>query len=397
MPLPETTRLELEAMDAALAGDAVDPGYAELAELALMLADSRPVPPPETASALDRRFAALSRQPARAAVRRAWFLRPAPAAGLALALVLAVLVIVLPHGGSSSSSSSNGATDLGLNGAASSSGGSSAANSSSSSASGAAGASSGSASSIASSPVPAHATATVPTPRSNGRRIVQTARLSLGTPAGRLAAVAQELFDAVGAEQGIVKHSAVSTGAGAYASFTLSIPTPNLSATLARLTRLRYATVTSSTASTSDVNSQYLDDQRRLVDAKALRTSLLTQLQAATTTTAVDSLKTQIHDTEATIAADEATVNRLQGRISYSSVAVEISGGSAVVAPPPPADGGFTVHRALDDALDVLRVAAGVLLIVLAVLIPVGLLGALAAWLRLGWRRRRRERALDAA
>jgi hypothetical protein len=223
---------------------------------------------------------------------------------------------------------------------------------------------------------------------------VQTSQLSLTAPAPRLGAVSQELFDVVGTEQGIVKHSSVSTGTGGYASFTLSIPTQNLPATLARLAQLRYATVLSSTASTTDVNSQYLDDQRKLADAKALHASLLTQLQASTTTTATDSLETQIRDVESTIGRDEAALNGLQGRISYSGVDVQING-TVAVAGASSNNGGFTLHRAAHDALDVLRVAAGVALIVLAVLIPLGVAAGLIAWLSFAARRRRRERALD--
>ena len=58
--------------------------------------------------------------------------------------------------------------------------------------------------------------------------------------------------------------------------------------------------------------------------------------------------------------------------------------------------GGFTIHRALHDAGRVLVVSAGVALITLAVLVPVGLLGALLMWLWVWLRQRRREHALDA-
>lgn len=47
------------------------------------------------------------------------------------------------------------------------------------------------------------------------------------------------------------------------------------------------------------------------------------------------------------------------------------------------------------DAGRVLVVVAGAALIALAVLVPVGLVGALVAWVGLAVRRRRREQALD--
>ena len=59
--------------------------------------------------------------------------------------------------------------------------------------------------------------------------------------------------------------------------------------------------------------------------------------------------------------------------------------------------GGFTIGKAAHDAGRVLTVAAGVALIALAVLVPLGLIAALAWWIAAALRRRRREQALDAA
>ncbi len=400
MPLSESTRLDLEAIDAALAGEPVDPQYADLAELALLLADVRPELSPGGAATLERRLAALRPAPRpRGEARRPWFLRPALGAGLALAAIIAVLVVVLPQGGGGSSNgplqpdsahvSSSAAATSAASAPAHSASGASAAGSSAS-----AGSTAGSGSKAASGSS-ASSGASIPTPRSNGRRVVQSSQLSLTAPARRIGTVAQELFDVVGTERGIVKHSQVSSGSGAYASFTLSIPTANLAATLSRLAQLHDAQVASSSASSSDVNSQYLDDRRRLADAKTLRQSLLTQLQAASTATAIDSLKQQISHAEAAIARDEAAINRLQGQISFSAVSVTISAANSAAPAPAQARSGFTLRRAVHDALDVLKVSAGAALIVLAVLIPLAGLVALLAAVRSGWRRHERERALD--
>jgi uncharacterized membrane protein (Fun14 family) len=56
---------------------------------------------------------------------------------------------------------------------------------------------------------------------------------------------------------------------------------------------------------------------------------------------------------------------------------------------------GFTIGKAAHDAGRVLVVVAGVALIVLAVMVPVGLVAALLAWVGFAVRRRRREQALD--
>ncbi len=68
MTSPET--LELEAVDAALAGRYVAPEFAELADLALLLRDEAPQPAPAWATHLDRRVEAGF--PARPKPRREW-------------------------------------------------------------------------------------------------------------------------------------------------------------------------------------------------------------------------------------------------------------------------------------------------------------------------------------
>jgi hypothetical protein len=165
---------------------------------------------------------------------------------------------------------------------------------------------------------------------------------------------------------------------------------------MTRLSALRYATVASRTDQTTDVNNSYLNDQGRLADARALRTSLLKQLAAAVTQAEIDSLTARIHDAEASIASDESTINHLQGRINFSSLTVQINPGPVIVPRPRPVDsGGFTIGKAAHDAVRVLTVAAGVGLIALAALIPFGLVAAFIAWVSYRVRRRRREHALD--
>ena len=89
MTSPET--LELEAVDAALAGRYVAPEHAELAELALLLRDDRPEPSPAWATHLDRRVEAGF--PARPKQRKTWiWLRnAAPALAPRASCVLAVV------------------------------------------------------------------------------------------------------------------------------------------------------------------------------------------------------------------------------------------------------------------------------------------------------------------
>src|SRR5207244_7070743 len=126
-----------------------------------------------------------------------------------------------------------------------------------------------------------------------------------------------------------------------------------------------------------DVNNHDVQSKRRLADAQALRTSLLKQLANAVTTEQVDSLKAQIRDAERSISSDESALAKLNHRIAYSSISLTIYAGAQPVAVPSHHSSGFTLRRAAHDVGRVLVVAAGVMLIALAVLLPVAALVAL--------------------
>jgi hypothetical protein len=437
-PFDPEIAAQLDAIDATLAGDPVDPQYAELAELALLLRAERPSVSTEFAGSLDRRVATRFAPPAapapgdassepgglRQMLRGGWM---TPLAGLAagcVAVVVAVVVLASVGGGSGggvhgstsvspfkSPRPTSSGSQTSAASSASSSGSSGSSGSSSGAASSGAGSSAGAQRSIssqaASPPAPANgaaasgsvtATASAPAPAPNGRKIVQSAQLALGAAPAHIDDVAQEVFDVAGREHAVVNNSNVTAGAGGYAQFQLSVPSSSLQDTMTALSQMRYATVTSRTDSTQDVNGQYLSDNRKLGDDRALRASLLKQLANATTQAQIDSLKARIHDSEAAIGRDESTLRNLNHKIDFSQVTVTING--ATVAPGHSgghSGSGFTLGKAAHDAGRVLTVAAGVALITLAVLTPLALVGALLWWIASSVRRRRREQALDMA
>lgn len=187
----------------------------------------------------------------------------------------------------------------------------------------------------------------------------------------------------------------VSAGPGGYAQFQLSIPSGSLGATMAALSNLRYAQVASRTDVTEDVNNTYVRETRRLADDRALRSSLLRQLASAATTQQIKSLNARIHDADAAIARDEASLRSLNNKVNFSQISVEVNASAPALAHH--RSGGFTLGKAAHDAGRVLMVGAGVALIGLAVLVPLALVGALGLWIRSALRRRRREQALDMA
>lgn len=394
-PLDPEVAASLEAIDATLAGDPVDPAHAELAELALLLAAERPQPAPAFAQALDDRVAQRfpAGQPSAGKRRRAgrWWLWT-PAAGLAAVLLVAVVIVL---GGSSTpvrtmagSSASSAAAGVPRRTSSAPHGASSAA------------ASAAKTAAAAASQAPLgldSAAGTPPQPPANGRKTIQGAQLWLTTSPSRIEDVAQQVFVVVGQVHGIVNRSMVSAthGPGGYAQFQLRIPSNSMPQAMAALSSLRYARVATRTDTTQDVNDQYQGDVRRLADDRALRASLLKQLADAVTQGQIDSLRARIHDAETAMSNDQAALRSLNSQVDYSQVAVTINGGTVPMAVPSVGGGGFTFHRALHDAGRVLTVAAGVAVICLAALVPFALLGGLAWWIGAALRRRRREQALD--
>jgi Domain of unknown function (DUF4349) len=408
-PIDPEIAATLDAIDATLAGEPVDGRHAEIAEIALLLASDRPEVPPAFAQSMDtkveRRFAPLGAPEKRR--KRNWS-RAWQAVGAVAATGVAVVAAVAFVGGSGGSSdvSSSSASES-VTSAASSAASSPPASSvpapaqrtaKSLSSAGAPGSSSGSVASGTASTPSESAAPTAPQalqPPTTGRKVVQGAQLNLTAAPSRIDDVAQEIYNLIGQVNGIVQNSSVTQGGPAgNASFQLSVPSGQLAQTMSQLSTLNYAQVVSRTDSSQDITDQYGAATRALADARALRTSLLKQLANAVTTAQVDSLTAQIHDAEASISSDQATVNGLNHQVNYSEVYVSVQAGSAP-APVSHKSGGFTLSRAAHDAGRVLTVAAGVALIALAALTPVALAVALAWWVGAALKRRRREQALD--
>jgi hypothetical protein len=388
-PDPEVTR-GLEAIDAALAGQPVEPRDSELAQLALVLVADRPRVDPVAASALDEVLA--RRRGARpAAVRRRlrWWMW-SPAAALVTGLVVAVVIVT--QGGGSAPVRLTTAPSTATTPAASA--GSAAAPQTATTPQPAA-AAPPSASAQPSAPASSGPSSGLLQPPANGRKITQSAQLALTVDPSRVDAVAQEVYDVIGQAGGVVNSSRVTAGGstGGYAQFQLSVPSAALPQTMAGLSSLRYAQVASRTDNTQDVNDEYQRDVRQLADARALRSSLLGQLAHATTQSQIDSLTARIHDAEASISSDEATLARLNHQVNSSQIALTINTGSV----PSAGGGGFTLGKATHAAGRVLTVAAGVILIAAAGLVPLVLLSLLVWWAGATVRRRRREQMLDLA
>jgi hypothetical protein len=374
-PIDPDVAASLDAIDAALAGEPVDPEHAEVAELALLVSAERPQMGATAAQSLDERVRTRFGAGAGAGRRRrAWPMMLGSMAATAAAIAVVALVLPSSNGPAPRTASTPATADKTppSGGAAS------------------AAASSGSVSSAraALSPAPLVAPGTA-------RQVVQSAQLQLATAPDRVDDVAQEAFDVIGSVHGYVSNSTVTQtgGSDGYANLQLTVPASSLGQTMTELSRLAHARVTSRTDGIQDVTDQYGAARRRLGDARAHRTALLKQLANAQTTEQINSLNAQIRDADAAISAAQSALASLARRIDNVQIGLAINAAAVPVAH----SSGFTIGKAAHDAKWVLVVAAGVALIVLAVLVPVGLLAALLWWAGGVTRRRRREQALDAA
>lgn len=361
MTAPEAA--ELEAVDAALAGRAVHPDHAALAELALLLRDERPEPAPAWAAQLDRRVQAGF--PARPRKRRdwTWFRNVAPAIALLLVIVPVGLIAAIGPTGSDDEGATGGGA---MSGAAEDSGGAGIA---------------------PSQPLAPHGGD--PRSDSRARRAVErSADLTLAAPRRSLDRVASRIPGVAADLGGFVASSSVSSQGGG--DFRLRVPTGELDTAIQRLSRL--GRVRNVSRSSLDITSTVVSARARLTDARTERESLLRQLAAADTVNETESIRARLRIVSQEIAAARSSLRSVRNRANFADLSITL-----VPASGDTDEGAWTPGDAFDDALRVLEVVAGIAVLALAIVLPL-----LAVWL-LAWlarravARHRRERSLDLA
>ena len=187
---------------------------------------------------------------------------------------------------------------------------------------------------------------------------------------------------------GFVLSSSVSSGKkdASGGDFDLRIPATALRPALRDLAAL--GALHSQTQSGRDVTRPYVTVASRLEAARAERTGLLRRLAAADTDEEAEAIRAQLDSVDRRIARLHSQLRNLRLSTDYASVLVTLAADDGS------GSGGGSFDDSVDDAGDLLVGAAGIAVRVLAVALPLGLLGA-GAWL--AWivvRRRRRESAL---
>ena len=389
-PLPQDVARELAALDAALAGDPVDPDLAELGALAVQVRDARPRPDAGAVARLDERAAAgfAPRRAAAASRSRRRLAAPLVAASLALAAITGIAVL-----NSSGGDDAPGIVATAPQPEPATTGDVAAKERSQQSADGSSATSTAAPQSLAPG---AAASPAAPSGGAPARSVERGASLHLAALPGGLDDVASGVVRTTDALGGYVVSSSVEArGSGGSATFDLRVPAPRLQTALARLSDL--ARVRSRTQSSLDVTGSVVAVRNRLDALKAERRGVLRQLAAATTPADTARARARIRVLDVRIARAQAARDTLRRRTAYSTINVEVTTRRPAAGATTGTSGSWTPGDALHDALRVLSVTLGVALVALAVLLPLGLLAAacFGAW-RLTVARRRRH-ALDVA
>jgi hypothetical protein len=229
------------------------------------------------------------------------------------------------------------------------------------------------------------------------RRVERSAEMTLSTAPDDVQSVADDVVRTVQGLGGVVASSRVATvDGGGEAFFDLRLPTTRLDRAIAQLSKLAHVSALSQ--GSDDITGSFVSAADRLKDARDERAALLKALGRATTDRQIASLRARIADSRARIASAEADLRRLRARTDRATVALTIRGDGASRGGSDEDEGGaWTPGDAVNDALRVLEVAAGVAVIAAAALVPLGFLALLAILAARATRRRGRERALDAA
>jgi hypothetical protein len=224
------------------------------------------------------------------------------------------------------------------------------------------------------------------------RHVERNATLEVGVAASSIQSDAQRVFALASSFGGYVRESSVSSGAAGEdgASFDLRLPSGNVAAAIAALSRLGH--VRSQTDQTHDVTGAFDALRRSLEQKRAVRASVLRELAKASEARVIAALRARLRGLEAGISRGQSALRRLTARIDYTSLALSLTPEASAGA----ASGDLTPGGAARDAARILDAALAVLVIAAAALLPLTA-AAIAGWMLVAATRRRlREQALDA-
>jgi hypothetical protein len=370
---PDTRRdVDLERIEAALAegaATAADPRERELQQLALALRADSPEPGAEFAHELGERvrdgFGAApraARAGSRARLRRLWI----PAFAGAVALIVVAVVAFGALGGHDAETTSSAVLEKSPPPSSDSGNFSLIAPPSSSSG---------------------------PSLANAGRRVERGAQLTISTPRDKLQAAADGVGTVAESHRGFVLNSQITTGDSGTSpggSFVLRVPASELQSTLADLSKLGHLRARSESG--HDMTASYNSVQDKLGNALVERQTLRLRLRHAKGAKA-DAIRVRLAELRAAVQSLSGQMRQLRSRTSYSTVSLTLEadkGGAGGAG----GSGGGT-GAAWHDAVNTLETLLNFAVRAMGVLLPLGLVAALAGFGGRALRRRRREAALS--
>jgi hypothetical protein len=348
-------------------------------DLETLLRDVRPTPHPEFTGKLDARVAARFPAPVPGWKRKLHALRDHMAALMLVTASGAAVLLILVVGLKSVSTTSS--DNLSLKAPASAPETASDSGASSTQSKSAAGA----------QPLPT--TSPLTTAQTRDRAVLRNAAITLSTPPGEVESVVDRAIRLVDGLGGYVETSEVSSsGSRASASLTVKIPSAKLDSGLAQFSKLAH--VKSRSQQAQDVTDQRSALEASVRDARADRDGLRARLAKAATDKERASLRARLDRASRRVTRAERRVAALGQEVSFATFELTVQGERRSGATAVPGDR-WTPGDAIGDAGRVLEVVAGVLVIGLAILLPLGILAVLAVLGNRVITRRRRERALE--
>jgi len=224
-----------------------------------------------------------------------------------------------------------------------------------------------------------------------GRDVAREAEITLGTDPDGVQDVANEVVEVTDDHNGIVMNSNVTDGeAGkAGANFRLLIPSAQIESAVADLSGI--ADLRARSQELTDITAPTNRAEEEIADSKAKIQSLLGELEETYDDGERAAIEQKIRWERQEKRWAEARLNKLERRADYTPVALKVETGGASSSEE---DSGWGFADALDDAGELLGVAAGVVVLALAVAIPIGIVVLVALALNRAWVRRSRRRVL---
>jgi hypothetical protein len=218
-----------------------------------------------------------------------------------------------------------------------------------------------------------------------GRRVERDVELTIAAAQDNLQQAADGVGTVAQSHGGFVLSSHVTTGntGTSGGSFELRVPQKELEATIADLSKLGH--LRSRSENGQDVTAPYNHVQDRLGNALIERRTLKLQLRHTTPGAKADSIRARIATLSGAIDTFNLRLKNLRSRTVYSTVSVTLEASK---------NGAGGTSAAFDDARRILQGMLNFCVRALAVLLPLSLLIALAAFGSRVVRRRRREAAL---